>query len=139
MNDFPTVPDASIEDDANTDVLVIAPRKRRRDVDIVVPPTDGQLTINVNIIGISKDTMAFSQKKRCITISIKQAGRHLSRVDIDDARNNVELPKINASVLHSLVINYFGEEAQDILDQIKAGRVPKNSSKSRILQIQNTM
>ena len=84
-------------------------RKRRRDVDIVVPPTDGQLTINVNIIGISKDTMAFSQKKRCITISIKQAGRHLSRVDIHDARNNVELPKINASILHSLVINYFGD------------------------------
>lgn len=129
MSDFPSVPDVIIEEETNIDVVVIAPRKRRRDEDIIMPSTDGKLTITVYIISVNKETLAFSQTKKSLKIELNQSGRYLSRIDMDDARNNIEPPTINASVLHSLVISHFGELAQNVLNQIKVGSDPQNSSK----------
>ena len=100
----------------NCDVVIIAKKQK-----IAPPPIDGELTLTVHIISVNQQTTAFSKTKRHISITIQDAAKYLLNYSIDDASLNDHLPRMDASIIHELVINYFGNSARSMLDKIKQG------------------
>lgn len=93
------------------------------------PPIDGELTITVHIISVNQQSTAFSKTKRHISVTIQDAAKYLLNYSADNLNLNDHLPRVDASIIHELVISYFGNAARSMLEKIKQGaetQVPIN-------------
>lgn len=115
----------------NDDVVVIQTKKIKRGAVELIPPNDGTLTITVHIISVNSAASSFSKTKRNISFEVPNSARFLSNFDIEDPYKNLEHPSISATMVHEMVINYFGETASNFLEKVKSGDEPRLLNKAQ--------
>lgn len=115
----------------NDDVVVLPKKKPRGSADENIPPSDGILFITVHIVSVNATASSFSKTKRNITFEVANAARFLSNFNTEDPYKNVELPKISASMVHEMVIDYFGESASNFLEKVQSGAEPRLLNKAQ--------
>ena len=102
----------------NSDVVFLNKKQR---ISQPPPKIDGELTITVHIISVNQQSTAFAKTRRQIEIIIQGAAKYLLHYSTVDPNLNDHLPKVDASILHELVINYFGNAARSMVEKIKVG------------------
>ena len=84
------------------------------------PQIEGVLQVKVRIISVN-DKMEFSRTKRHNHFEIADAAKFLLNFHTERPDLNVDVPRIDASILHELVISYFGTNVNTMLQKIILG------------------
>ena len=99
----------------NSDVVVIEKKQK-----IDPPPTDGKLKIKVHIISLNEKS-AFSRTKRNYPLEILDAAKYMLNFNTEKPELNVDPARIDASMVHEMVLGYFATNASTNLEKINLG------------------
>lgn len=99
----------------NADVVII---EKKQKVDPA--PTDGKLKIRVHIISLS-DKFAFSKTKRNYPFEIPNAAKYMINFNTEKPELNTDPARIDSSMIHEMVISYFGTNAKTMFDIVNLG------------------
>ena len=78
------------------------------------PITEGELSVTVHIISDNPHATAFTKTKKSKTSIVKECSKDLIDHDIYDATKNSKLRKIGTSIIHKLLIDYFGKLTNEV-------------------------
>ena len=90
------------------DIVVLTKRQK-----LPPPSTDGDLEVTVHIFSVNQQSTAFTTTKRHLSFVVTDCAKYLIKHNIEDATKNIHLPRIDASIIHEMVINHFGTLAAD--------------------------
>ena len=94
----------------DVEIVVVQSKKQK----LPPPPSDGELHVTVHIISVNAQASAFSKSKRNTTFVVTDCAKYLMNHNSEDPTKNTQLPRIDASIIHEMVISHFGALAKTV-------------------------